>query len=261
MSDAPAAVPSFDVAGQVALVTGASSGIGQHFVEVLAAAGAKVALAARRADRLAELAREIESRGGQCLPVSCDVTDRQSIVRAIGAAEDGLGPLSVLVNNAGVVVSKPLFEQTEADWDHVIDTNLKGAWVAAREFAHHLVERKRLGRIINIASVLGFRTIGQVPAYCAAKAGLIHLTHVLAMELARYRILVNALAPGYVETDFNREFFKTDAGQRLISRIPLKRIAQPDDLDGALLFLASAASTYVTGAVISVDGGHGVAAI
>ena len=149
--------------------------------------------------------------------------------------------MSVLVNNAGVVVSKPLFEHSEADWDHVVDTNLKGAWLVARDFAHHLVERKRPGRIINIASVLGFRTIGQVPAYCAAKAGLIHLTHVLAMELARHRILVNALAPGYVETDFNREFFKTEAGQRLISRIPLKRIAQSEDLDGALLFLASPA--------------------
>jgi NAD(P)-dependent dehydrogenase (short-subunit alcohol dehydrogenase family) len=254
-------LPSFDITGQVALVTGASSGIGQHFAEVLAAAGAKVALAARRADRLAELARGIESRGGQCLPVSCDVTDQQSIVAAIASAEDGLGPLSVLVNNAGVVVSKPLFEHSEADWDYVIDTNLKGAWLAAREFAHHLVERKHPGRIINIASVLGFRTIGHVPAYCAAKAGLIHLTHVLAMELARHGILVNALAPGYVETDFNREFFKTEAGQRLISRIPLKRIAQSEDLDGALLFLASPASAYVTGAVISVDGGHGVAAI
>jgi NAD(P)-dependent dehydrogenase (short-subunit alcohol dehydrogenase family) len=251
---------SFSVSGEVAFVTGASSGIGRHFAEVLAAAGAKVALAARRADRLAELAREIETRG-QCLPVSCDVTDRESIVAAITAAEDGLGPLSILVNNAGVVVSKPLFEHSEADWDYVIDTNLKGAWLTAREFAHHLVERKRPGRIINIASVLGFRTIGQVPAYCAAKAGLIHLTHVLAMELARHRILVNALAPGYVETDFNREFFKTEAGQRLISRIPMKRIAQPEDLDGALLFLASPASAYVTGAVISVDGGHGVAAI
>jgi len=254
-------LPSFDITGQVALVTGASSGIGQHFAEVLAAAGAKVALAARRADRLAELAREIETRGGQCLPVSCDVTDRESIVAAIAATEDGLGPVSVLVNNAGVVVSKPLFEHTEADWDHVIDTNLKGAWLMARDFAHHLVELKRPGRIINISSVLASRTIGRVPAYCAAKAGLIHLTHVLAMELARHRILVNALAPGYVETDFNREFFKTEAGQRLISRIPLKRIAQPEDLDGALLFLASPASAYVTGAVISVDGGHGVAAI
>ncbi len=261
MSDAAIAVPSFDISGEVVLVTGASSGIGRHFAQVLAAAGAKVAAAARRADRLSELARDIESRGGMCLPLACDVTKQDSIREAIANAEDRLGPLSVLVNNAGVVVSKPLFEHSEADWDHVVDTNLKGAWLAARDFAHHLVERKRPGRIINIASVLGFRTIGQVPAYCAAKAGLIHLTHVLAMELARHRILVNALAPGYVETDFNREFFKTEAGQRLISRIPLKRIAQSEDLDGALLFLASPASAYVTGAVISVDGGHGVAAI
>jgi NAD(P)-dependent dehydrogenase (short-subunit alcohol dehydrogenase family) len=255
------AVPSFDISGEVVLVTGASSGIGRHFAQVLAAAGAKVVAVARRADRLTELARDIGSRGGTCLPLACDVTKQDSIREAIAKAEDRLGPLSVLVNNAGVVVSKPLFDQTEEDWDYVIDTNLKGAWLAAREFAHHLVERKRPGRIINIASVLGFRTIGQVPAYCTAKAGLIHLTHVLAMELARHRILVNALAPGYVETDFNREFFKTDAGQRLISRIPLKRIAQSEDLDGALLFLASPASAYVTGAVISVDGGHAVAAI
>src|SRR5207237_3650771 len=135
------------------------------------------AAAARRADRLQELAREIESRGSTCLPVSCDVTDRDSIAAAIAAAEAQLGPLSILVNNAGVVVSKPLFEHTEDDWDHVVDTNLKGAWLAARDFAHHLVERKRPGRIINIASVLGFRTIGQVPSYCAAKADLIHLMH------------------------------------------------------------------------------------
>ena len=261
MSEAAIAVPTFDISREVVFVTGASSGIGRHFAQVLAAAGAKVAAAARRADPLSELARDIESRGGMCLPLACDVTKQDSIREAIANAEDRLGPLSVLVNNAGVVVSKPLFEHSEADWDYVVDTNLKGAWLAAREFAHRLVEHKRPGRIINIASVLGFRTIGQVPAYCAAKAALIHLTHVLAMELARHRILVNALAPGYVETDFNREFFKTEAGQRLISRIPLKRIAQSEDLDGALLFLASPASAYVTGAVISVDGGHGVAAI
>jgi NAD(P)-dependent dehydrogenase (short-subunit alcohol dehydrogenase family) len=253
--------PSFSVAGQVALVTGASSGIGEHFAEVLAAAGAKVAAAARRADRLADLAERIEARGGECLPLSCDVTDRQSITQAIAAAEAHLGPVSVLVNNAGVVVSKPLFEHTEEDWDYVVDTNLKGAWLAAREFAHHLVERKRPGRIINISSILASRTIGRVPAYCAAKAGLSHLTQVLAMELARYGILVNALAPGYIETDFNRAYFQSDAGKALIGRIPLKRIGQSPDLDGALLFLASPASAYVTGAVLAVDGGHGVAAI
>jgi 3-oxoacyl-[acyl-carrier protein] reductase len=254
-------LPSFDIAGEVVLVTGASSGIGRHFAEVLAAAGAKVAAVARRTDRLEELAREIEGRGGQCLALAGDVTKQDSITETIAAAEDRLGPVSILVNNAGVVVSKPLFEHTEADWDYVVDTNLKGAWLAAREFAHHLIERKRAGRIINISSVLASRTIGRVPAYCAAKAGLTHLTHVLAMELARYGILVNALAPGYVETDFNREYFQTEAGQRLISRIPLRRLGQAPDLDGALLFLASPASAYVTGAVIAVDGGHAVAAI
>jgi len=254
-------LPSFDLAGEVALVTGASSGIGRHLAELLAVAGAKVALAARRVDRLAEAAREIEAAGGECLPISLDVTRSDSVVATVAKAETELGPLTILVNNAGVVVSKPLFEHTEADWDHVVDTNLKGAWLAAREFAHHLVGLERPGRIINISSVLGLRTIGRVPAYCAAKAGLTHLTHVLAMELARYGILVNALAPGYVETDFNRAFFQTEAGKALISRIPLKRLGQTEDLDGAMLLLASPAGAYLTGAVIAVDGGHGVAAI
>jgi NAD(P)-dependent dehydrogenase (short-subunit alcohol dehydrogenase family) len=254
-------LPSFDLTGDVALVTGASSGIGRHFAELLAAAGAKVALAARRVDRLAEAARDIAAAGGEGLPISLDVTRSESVAAAVAKAEAELGPLTILVNNAGVVVSKPLFEHTEADWDHVVDTNLKGAWLVAREFAHHLVSLKRPGRIINISSVLGTRTIGRVPAYCAAKAGLTHLTHVLAMELARYGILVNALAPGYVETDFNRAFFQTEAGKALISRIPLKRLGQTEDLDGAMLLLASPAGAYLTGAVIAVDGGHGVAAI
>ena len=254
-------LPSFDLTGEVVLVTGASSGIGRHLAELLAAAGAKVALAARRVDQLAELARDIAAAGGESLPIACDVTRSDSVAAAVTKAETDFGALTILVNNAGVVVSKPLFEHTEADWDYVVDTNLKGAWLAAREFAHHLVGLKRPGRIINISSVLGYRTIGRVPAYCAAKAGLTHLTHVLAMELARYGILVNALAPGYVETDFNRAFFQTEAGKALISRIPVKRLGQTEDLDGALLFLASPASAYVTGAVIAVDGGHGVAAI
>jgi len=254
-------LPSFDLAGEVALVTGASSGIGRHFAKLLAAAGAKVALAARRVDRLTEAAHDIAAAGGMSLPISLDVTRPDSVAVAVAKAESELGPLTILVNNAGVVVSKPLFEHTEADWDYVVDTNLKGAWLAAREFAHHLVGLERPGRIINISSVLGLRTIGRVPAYCAAKAGLTHLTHVLAMELARYGILVNALAPGYVETDFNRAFFQTEAGKALISRIPLKRLGQTEDLDGAMLLLASPAGAYLTGAVIAVDGGHGVAAI
>jgi NAD(P)-dependent dehydrogenase (short-subunit alcohol dehydrogenase family) len=255
------ALPSFDLAGEVALVTGASSGIGRHLATLLAAAGAKVALAARRADRLTEAAGEISAAGGHGLPIACDVTRSDSVAAAVATAESELGPLSILVNNAGVVVAKPVLQHTEADWDHVVDTNLKGAWLMAREFAQHLVALKRPGRIINISSVLGSRTIGRVPAYCAAKAGLTHLTHVLAMELARHGILVNALAPGYVETDFNRAFFQSEAGKALISRIPLKRLGQTEDLDGAMLLLASPAGAYITGAVIAVDGGHGVAAI
>jgi NAD(P)-dependent dehydrogenase (short-subunit alcohol dehydrogenase family) len=254
-------LPSFDLGGQVALVTGASSGIGRHLAMLLAAAGAKVALAARRTDRLAEAAREIEADGGICLPVALDVTRSDSVAAAVAEAEARLGPLSLLVNNAGVVVAKPVLDHSEAEWDYVVDTNLKGAWLMAREFARHLAERQRPGRIVNIASVLGSRTIARVPSYCAAKAGLIHLTHVLAMELARHGILVNALAPGYVETDFNREFLNSEAGQKLAARIPLRRVAQADDLDGAMLLLASPAGAYITGAVIAVDGGHAVAAI
>jgi NAD(P)-dependent dehydrogenase (short-subunit alcohol dehydrogenase family) len=254
-------LPSFDLAGQVALVTGASSGIGRHLAGLLAAAGAKVALAARRADRLAEAAREIEAAGGRCLPIALDVTRSESVAGAVAAAESGLGPLTILVNNAGVTVAKPVLQHTEEEWDHVLDTNLKGAWLMAREFAQHLVDRRRPGRIVNIASVLGVRTIAWVPSYSAAKAGLIHLTHVLAMELARYGILVNAIAPGYVETDFNRDFLRSEAGKKLEARIPLRRVGRADDLDGAMLLLASPAGAYITGAVIAVDGGHGVAPI
>ena len=254
-------LPSFELAGQVALVTGASSGIGRHLAELLAAGGAKVALAARRGDRLAEAARDIEGAGGQCLPIACDVTRPDSVAAAVAAAEAGLGALTVLVNNAGVTVAKPVLQHTEEEWDYVLDTNLKGAWLMAREFAQHLVDRGRPGRIINIASVLGVRTIAWVPSYSAAKAGLIHLTHVLAMELARHGILVNAIAPGYVETDFNRDFLRSEAGKKLEARIPLRRVGRADDLDGAMLLLASPAGAYITGAVIAVDGGHGVAPI
>src|SRR5665213_758480 len=200
-------------------------------------------------------------RGGTCLPVVCDITSQTSIAAALGAVETTFGRLSVLVNNAGVVVSKPFFEHTEEDWDHVVDTNLKGAWLMAREFAHHLVGKKRGGRIVNIASVLSFRTIARVPSYLAAKAGVLHLNGAMAMELARYDILVNAIAPGYVVTDFNRDFLESEAGLKLAARVPMKRVGQVADLGGALLFLCSPASAYITGACISVDGGHGVAAI
>src|SRR5271170_1863403 len=165
-------LPSFDLKGQAALVTGASSGIGRHLALLLAAAGARVALAARRIDLLADAAREIEADGGSALPLALDVTRSDSVAAAIGEADRRLGPLTLLVNNAGVVVAKPALEHTEAEWDYVLDTNLKGAWLMAREFASHLIGRGRPGRIVNIASVLGSRTIANVPSYCAAKAGL-----------------------------------------------------------------------------------------
>jgi NAD(P)-dependent dehydrogenase (short-subunit alcohol dehydrogenase family) len=254
-------LPRFDLAGQAALVTGASSGIGRHLARLLAAAGARVALAARRVERLAEAAQEIAAEGGEALPFACDVTRAASVAETVAAAEARFGGLSILVNNAGVVTSKPLFEHTEADWDYVLDTDLKGAWLMAREFAARLAGSGRPGRIVNIASLLGSRTVGRVPSYCAAKAGLIHLTRVLAMELAPHGILVNALAPGYIETDFNRAFLRSEPGQRLVGRVPLRRVGRPEDLDGALLLLASPAGAYITGAVIAVDGGHAVAAV
>ena len=255
------ALPSFDLSDQVALVTGASSGIGRHLALLLAAAGAKVALAARRSDLLTEAMREIEAEGGIAVPIVLDVTNPDSAAAAVAEAEHALGPVSLLVNNAGVTIAKPVLEHTEADWDQVLDTNLKGAWLIIREFAAHLVARGRPGRVVNIASILAERAIPQGPSYCAAKAGLVHLTHVLAMELARYGILVNALAPGFIETDLTRAFLRSEAGKRLQARIPLRRLGRPDDLDGAMLLLASPAGAYLTGAVITIDGGHSVAAI
>ena len=252
---------AFDLTGRVALVTGASSGLGRHFAGVLARAGAAVALTARRGDMLEEAALALRGGGARASAVPCDVTDPQSVREALDAAEAALGPLDIVVNNAGIVVSKPILEHSEAEWDRVVDTNLKGAWLVAREAAERWVREKRGGRIINIASLLALRTIGRVPSYCASKAGLVHLTHSMAMELARHGITVNALAPGYVITDFNRRFLESEAGRALIGRIPMGREGRPEDLDGALLLLAADAGAYITGAVIPVDGGHAVSAV
>jgi NAD(P)-dependent dehydrogenase (short-subunit alcohol dehydrogenase family) len=252
---------SFDLTGKMALVTGASSGLGRHFAGVLARAGAGVVLAARRVELLERAVEEIAEAGGRAAAIACDVTDGESVRAAIAAADAMLGPLDIVVNNAGIVVSKPLLDHTEAEWDRVIDTNLKGAWLVSREIAQRWVEAGRRGRIVNISSLLGLRTVRHVPSYCASKAGLIHLTHTMAMELARRGITVNALAPGYIETDFNRGFLRGEAGQALISRIPLGRVGHQSDLDGALLLLTAEAGAYITGAVLPVDGGHGVAAV
>jgi NAD(P)-dependent dehydrogenase (short-subunit alcohol dehydrogenase family) len=246
----------FRLEGQRVLVTGASSGLGRHFALTLAGAGAAVALAARSAARLAEVAGEVRSLGGKAVCVTLDVRDASSVREAVARMESDLGPITTLVNNAGVVVSKPLLEHDEDDWDRVMDTNLKGAWLVAREVAGRMVAHGQGGNIINIASILGLRVVGGLPEYCASKAGLIHLTRAMALELARHRIRVNAIAPGYIRTDLNREFFQTEAGQALIRRIPQRRVGEPSDLDGALLLLASDASRYMTGSVITVDGGH-----
>ena len=251
----------FDLTGKVALVTGASSGLGVHFARTLAAAGASVAIAARRADRLASLQAELQSAGAKAVAVELDVQSGDSITAAFAAAEQALGPIDIVVNNAGISIVKPALEMPVEDWDAVVNTNLRGAWLVAQAAGKRWLMAKRPGVIVNIASILGLRTIGQVAPYNASKAGLIHLTRALAMEWARHDIRVNAICPGYIETEMNSDFWKTPAGQRLIDRIPQRRIGKPEHLDGALLLLASEAGSFMTGSVLTVDGGHTVSSL
>ncbi len=250
---------SFD--GEIALVTGASGGLGRHFAMTLAAAGARVAVASRRKNLLDGLAQEIEGSGGKAFAVTLDQTDSASVTAAVEQVESGFGPIEILVNNAGIAVDKPIFETTEADWDSVLDTNLKGAWLMAREVARRMAEPKRGGCIVNIASILGLTATPRVHGYAAAKAGLIHLTRTLAVELARHKIRVNAIAPGYVVTDINRGLLEGEVGAKLVKRVPMRRFATLADLDGPLLLLASAAGGYMTGSVVTVDGGMSLSAL
>jgi NAD(P)-dependent dehydrogenase (short-subunit alcohol dehydrogenase family) len=251
----------FDLTGKVALVTGASSGLGVHFARTLAAAGASVAIAARRADRLASLQAELQAAGAKAVAVELDVQSGDSITAAFAAAEQALGPIDIVVNNAGISIVKPALEMPVEDWDAVVNTNLRGAWLVAQTAGKRWLMAKRPGVIVNIASILGLRTIGQVAPYNASKAGLIHLTRALAMEWARHDIRVNAICPGYIETEMNSDFWKTPGGQRLIDRIPQRRIGKPEHLDGALLLLASEAGSFMTGSVLTVDGGHTVSSL
>jgi NAD(P)-dependent dehydrogenase (short-subunit alcohol dehydrogenase family) len=251
----------FDLSGKVALVTGASSGLGVHFARTLASAGASVAIAARRADRLASLQAELQKAGSKAAAVDLDVQSGKSVSAAFDVIELALGAIDIVVNNAGISIVKPALDMPEEDWDTVVDTNLRGAWLVTQTAAKRWVAAKRPGVVVNIASILGLRTIGQVAPYNASKAGLIHLTRALAMEWARYDIRVNAICPGYIETEMNSDFWKTPAGQRLIERIPQRRIGQPEHLDGALLLLTSDAGTFMTGSVLTVDGGHTVSSL
>jgi NAD(P)-dependent dehydrogenase (short-subunit alcohol dehydrogenase family) len=246
----------FDLSGRVALVTGASSGLGRHFAQTLARAGASVALAARRLDRLEALAKTIAEEGGRAAAIVLDVTDTASVPLAFDAAEAALGPVDVLVNNSGVARTSRVLELEERDWDFVLDTNLKGAWLVAQECARRMVSAGRGGTIVNIVSITAFRVAGGLAAYAASKAALAQLTRAMALELARDGVRVNALAPGYVRTEINQDFFDSPAGEAMIRRVPQRRIGEPEDLDGALLLLASDASRYMTGSIITVDGGH-----
>jgi NAD(P)-dependent dehydrogenase (short-subunit alcohol dehydrogenase family) len=246
----------FALTDRAAIVTGASSGLGWHFALTLARAGAKVAVMARRLDRLTALAGEIEGFDGRAVPIELDVLSPDSVVRAVTAAEEELGPISVLVNNAGTVASAPALDTAVEDWDAVVDTNLRGAWLVAQETARHMVRLGHGGSIVNIVSILGSVVTRGVAAYCASKAGLVHLTKALALELARYDIRVNAIAPGYYQTELTRAWLDSEAGQAMAKSIPQRRLGRPEDLDGALLLLASDASRYMTGTVLTVDGGH-----
>ncbi len=247
---------SFDLNGRVALITGASSGLGRHFAQTLAQAGARVAIAARRTDKLAAVVDEIHAAGGVAIAVPINVADRSSVIAALDAVVAQLGSIDVLVNNAGVTDTKRPLDYTDADWASVISTNLTGAWIVAQETARRMVEMKRAGSIINITSILASRVAGGVTPYCASKAGLKHLTQALALELARYDIRVNSLAPGYFATDLNQAFLASESGQKFKERIPARRFGEYANLDGPLLLLASSASAYMTGSEIVVDGGH-----
>jgi NAD(P)-dependent dehydrogenase (short-subunit alcohol dehydrogenase family) len=242
----------FRLDGKRALITGASSGFGAHFAHLLSTAGSEVILAARRADKLSELQQNLQSQGRKASSISMDVSSRDSV----SAGFDQIGACDIVINNAGITVTRALLDQTEADWDSVIDTNLKGCWLVATEAARRLRAAEKPGAIVNVASILGERVAAGVAPYAISKAAVIQATKVMALELARYQIRVNALLPGYVVTDLNRDFLQSEAGEKLRSRIPTRRFGDMTDLDGPLLLLCSDAGTGMAGSCLTVDHGH-----
>lgn len=244
----------FGLQGKTALVTGASSGLGERFATVLAEAGANVVLAARRTDKLAALARTIEGRGGKAMSIALDVTAIAAIDPTIERIEREFAPIDILVNNSGVSVTKRLGEYTEADYDFVMDTNTKGAFFVAQAVGSRMAARGR-GRIINIASVGGLTVLPRISVYCMSKAAVVHMTRAMAKEWGRAGVNTNALCPGYIETEINRDWWQTEGGKKLVGMLPRKRVGQPQDLDGLVLLLASDLSHFVNGAVITADDG------
>ncbi|KAA0694092.1 SDR family NAD(P)-dependent oxidoreductase [Halopseudomonas laoshanensis] len=247
----------FDLTGKTALITGASSGLGEHFARVLAAAGARVVVAARRADRLARLVQDLQDQGFEALAVTMDVTDADSIDAGFSAAEAQFGSVDVLINNAGIGEGVPFLKMTEGNWRSMLDTNLDGAWRVAHRAAVAMAKSGQGGSIVNIASILGLRVGQGLSHYAVAKAGVVQLTKAMAIELARDKIRVNAIAPGYFRTEMNNDYFESEKGQAYIKdKVPMRRLGQLEELSGPLLLLASEAGSFMTGTIINVDGGH-----
>ncbi|MDH3637428.1 MAG: SDR family oxidoreductase [Gammaproteobacteria bacterium] len=245
----------FNLDGKTALVTGASSGLGAHFAAALSRAGARVILAARRIDKLRTIAARIHDAAGEAYAVTMDVSERDSVEAAIDDAENRFSPVDILVNNAGIAVPQRFVEMSESTWRSVIDTDLSSVWRVSQVVANRMVARGVGGSIVNIASVLGLVVQSTQSNYASAKAGVIHLTKSLAVELWRHRIRVNAIAPGYFITEMNRDFFASPAGQAYCKRLFPRRTGELHELDGALVLLASDSGSYITGVTIPVDGG------